>query len=109
MIWIAPGHAKDHDRRWPHRLLGRSSIRCWRAGGAADTIPIRRERHAGDAVEEGRAMRARRMLVMSVAVAGWLAAAQAEPLVPNEAAKHVGETATVCGLVAGAKFAAQVR
>jgi DNA/RNA endonuclease YhcR with UshA esterase domain len=49
------------------------------------------------------------MLVMSVAVAGWLAAAQAEPLVPNEAAKHVGETATVCGLVAGAKFAAQVR
>jgi hypothetical protein len=58
---------------------------------------------------KGAAMRARRVLALSVVLAGWAAAGQAEPLAPHEAAKHAGETATVCGLVAGAKFAAQVR
>ncbi len=45
---------------------------------------------------------------MFVALAGWAAAAQG-PLAPDEAAEHAGETVTVCGLVAAAKFAAQVR
>jgi len=34
-------------------------------------------------------------------------AAHAAPLNPEEAAAHVGETATVCGLVASASYAAQ--
>ena len=36
-------------------------------------------------------------------------AARADPITPDEAAKHAGETMTVCGIVAGAKYAAQVR
>ena len=36
-------------------------------------------------------------------------AARAETLTPDDAAKHAGETATVCGIVAGAKYAAQIR
>ncbi len=42
-------------------------------------------------------------------VVGWAAAAQAEPISPDDAAKHAGEDVTVCGVVAGAKYAAQVR
>jgi hypothetical protein len=34
----------------------------------------------------------------------WAIAASAEELRPEEAAKHVGETTTVCGVVASAKF-----
>jgi DNA/RNA endonuclease YhcR with UshA esterase domain len=36
-------------------------------------------------------------------------AVHAETLTPEEATKHVGETATICGVVAGAKYAAQIR
>lgn len=54
-------------------------------------------------------MRARGVLTISIALAGWTAVARAEPLAPDQAAKHAGETATVCGVVAGAKFASQVR
>ena len=36
-------------------------------------------------------------------------AARAAALAPEEAAKHAGETATVCGVVAGAKYASQIR
>jgi hypothetical protein len=36
-------------------------------------------------------------------------AARAETLTPEQAAKHAGETVTVCGVVAGAKYAAQIR
>ena len=54
-------------------------------------------------------MRVLRALVAPAALAGWAAAAHAEPLVPEDAAKHVGETVTVCGQVVGAKYAAQVR
>jgi len=35
--------------------------------------------------------------------------ARAATLTPDDAAKHPGETATVCGIVAGAKYAAQIR
>jgi DNA/RNA endonuclease YhcR with UshA esterase domain len=54
-------------------------------------------------------MRVRRLLVMGVVLAGSVPAGQAEPLAPGQAAKHAGETVTVCGVVAAAKFAAQVR
>jgi hypothetical protein len=49
------------------------------------------------------------LLVASAALAGWAAAAQADPLTPTDAVKHPGETVTVCGQVVGAKFAAWVR
>jgi DNA/RNA endonuclease YhcR with UshA esterase domain len=54
-------------------------------------------------------MHAVRLLIAATAFAGGVAAAQADPLTPEEAAKHVGQDATVCGVVAGAKYAAQVR
>jgi hypothetical protein len=37
----------------------------------------------------------------------WPIAAYAAPLSPEEAASHVGENATVCGVVASATYAAQ--
>ena len=46
---------------------------------------------------------------MALVLAGSVPAGQAEPLAPHQAAQHAGETATVCGVVAAAKFAAQVR
>jgi hypothetical protein len=50
-----------------------------------------------------------RLLITSAALAVCGATAQADPLAPENAVKHPGETVTVCGQVAGAKFAAQVR
>ena len=48
--------------------------------------------------------------LMAVAVlTGVARVALADPLTPEDAAKHVGQEATVCGLVAGAKYAQQVR
>jgi hypothetical protein len=49
---------------------------------------------------------------LSIAVLALIAAvpaARAASLAPEEAIKHAGETATVCGVVAGAKYAANVR
>jgi hypothetical protein len=54
-------------------------------------------------------MRAFKLWVATAALAGWAAAAQADPIGPDDAAKHAGETATVCGVVAGAKYAEQIR
>jgi hypothetical protein len=45
----------------------------------------------------------------AAAMMAWTASAQAEPISPDDAAKHAGEDVTVCGIVAGAKYAAQVR
>jgi DNA/RNA endonuclease YhcR with UshA esterase domain len=39
----------------------------------------------------------------------WAFSAYAAPLSPEDTPKHVGETATVCGVVASAKFAAGSR
>jgi hypothetical protein len=50
-----------------------------------------------------------RPLIAAAGLAGWAVAAQADPLAPENAVKHQGETVTVCGQVAGAKYAAQVR
>jgi hypothetical protein len=51
-------------------------------------------------------------LRLSIAILALIVAAQAaraETIAPEEAIKHVGEDVTVCGVVAGAKYAAQVR
>src|SRR5215472_4852885 len=39
----------------------------------------------------------------------WASSAYAEPVSPEDAIRHIGESATVCGLVASAKFAANSR
>jgi hypothetical protein len=46
-------------------------------------------------------------LFISTVLFNWPIAAHAAPLNPEEAASHVGENATVCGLVASARYAAQ--
>ncbi len=48
-----------------------------------------------------------RLTLVSLALALPAIAAHADPLAPENAAKHVGEKATVCGVVASAKYAAQ--
>ena len=50
-----------------------------------------------------------RLLITSTAFVLWAVGARAATLNPEEAAKHVGEHVTVCGLVASAKYAAQAR
>jgi hypothetical protein len=52
-------------------------------------------------------MHAFRLLVTSAALAGSALAANAASISPEDAAKHVGEDATVCGLVASAKYVSQ--
>ena len=54
-------------------------------------------------------MHSLRLSMMLIALAASAFGASAETLTPVEAAKHAGETATVCGVVAGAKYAAQIR
>jgi DNA/RNA endonuclease YhcR with UshA esterase domain len=51
-------------------------------------------------------MRVTKPLLLSVVLGLWAFSTTAAPLSPEDAAGHVGETATVCGLVASAKFAA---
>jgi len=49
-------------------------------------------------------------LLAASAVAGlWAFSANAADLRPEDAAGHIGETATVCGVVASAKFEAHAR
>jgi len=50
-----------------------------------------------------------RLLITSTALVLWAVGARAATFAPEEAAKHVGETVTICGLVASAKFAGQAR
>jgi DNA/RNA endonuclease YhcR with UshA esterase domain len=51
------------------------------------------------------------LLVLTVLLAGQLITsisyAQEESITPNDAAKHIGEVQTVCGMVASSKFASQ--
>jgi hypothetical protein len=54
-------------------------------------------------------MYALRLLITSAACVLGAVGARAATLNPEEAAKHVGENVTVCGLVASAKYAAQSR
>jgi len=50
-----------------------------------------------------------RLLIATMAWALWTVGARAATFAPEEAAKHVGETVTVCGVVASAKYAGQAR
>jgi hypothetical protein len=54
----------------------------------------------------GVAMCSLRLFIFTV-LAAWPIAAHMAPLNPEEAASHVGENATVCGLVSSARYAAQ--
>lgn len=54
-------------------------------------------------------MRAWKRIVVWAAVGLWPAVAFAASLTPEEASKHVGQTATVCGTVASANYAARSR
>jgi hypothetical protein len=54
-------------------------------------------------------MNAARAVVASAIFGLWAFSTDAAPLAPGDAASHVGETATVCGVVASAKFAANSR
>ena len=50
-----------------------------------------------------------RLLAALAAVGLWAYSANAESLRPEDAVSHVGETASVCGVVASAKFEAHAR
>jgi hypothetical protein len=46
---------------------------------------------------------------VAVALLVWASSGYAEPVGPEDAVRHVGENATVCGVVASAKFASGSR
>jgi hypothetical protein len=50
-----------------------------------------------------------RLLAASAVVGLWAFSANAADLRPEDAPSHIGETATVCGVVASAKFEAHAR
>src|ERR1700742_1415041 len=96
----------------------RRSARCsgWRGGAGTVNMrePSRTPGHLsspyrGAATMLGSRLRFQpglRLLIAAAGLAGWAVAAQADPLAPENAVKHQGETVTVCGQVAGAKYAA---
>jgi DNA/RNA endonuclease YhcR with UshA esterase domain len=53
-------------------------------------------------------MRLSGCLLAPVALVVWAGAAYAASLAPDEAARHVGENATVCGVVASATYASRL-
>src|SRR6266700_1989576 len=50
-----------------------------------------------------------RLLVVSAVFGIWASSTMAAPLSPDDAAGHIGETATVCGVVASAEHEANVQ
>src|SRR5262245_18162111 len=48
-------------------------------------------------------------LLLASAVGLWASSVDAEDLRPEEAVRHIGEAATVCGVVASAQFEANVQ
>ena len=46
-----------------------------------------------------------RLFIKSIALVVWAIGAHAAPLNPKDAPKHAGESATVCGVVASARYA----
>jgi len=57
----------------------------------------------------GVAMIPRRLVAASAVLGLWAFPTAAAPLNPEDAAAHVGETATVCGVVASAKYEADAK
>ena len=54
-------------------------------------------------------MRAMAPLIALAVIAFWGSASLAAPLSPQDAAGHIGETATVCGMVASAEYEADAQ
>jgi DNA/RNA endonuclease YhcR with UshA esterase domain len=54
-------------------------------------------------------MRATRDLIIGTVIIAWAGTAYGASLAPEEAKSHVGEKATVCGLIASTKFADRSR
>ena len=54
-------------------------------------------------------MNAARLLTASAVVGLWASSAGAADLRSEDAVRHIGETATVCGVVASATFEANVQ
>src|SRR5208282_2267310 len=54
-------------------------------------------------------MRVVKLISSSMALALWAFSTSAATLTPEDATSHTGETATVCGMVASAKFASSSR
>jgi hypothetical protein len=52
----------------------------------------------------GTAMNATKVLVVSVMFGPWARASHAAPLTPADAVNHIGQNATVCGVVALTNF-----
>ena len=50
-----------------------------------------------------------RLLIASAAVVLWATSVGAADVRPEDAKRHIGESATVCGVVASAKFEANAR
>jgi hypothetical protein len=50
-----------------------------------------------------------RLLIASAVFGSWAFSAMAAPLNPEDAADHIGETATVCGVVASAEYEADAQ
>jgi DNA/RNA endonuclease YhcR with UshA esterase domain len=51
-------------------------------------------------------MKARKWALASAVLDVWVSSTSAATVSPGDAVSHIGETATVCGVVASAKFAA---
>jgi uncharacterized protein YdbL (DUF1318 family) len=54
-------------------------------------------------------MRSSRLLAVLSVVGLWASATAAASLNPEDAVGHIGETATVCGVVASAKYEAEAK
>jgi hypothetical protein len=50
-----------------------------------------------------------RLLIASAVFVSWAFSTVAAPLTPEDAVGHIGETATVCGVVASAKYEANAK
>jgi hypothetical protein len=70
-------------------------------------LRVRSNRHAPSPIFGRLAACFLSVLISSTLPIVWVAAANAATLSPEEAVKHVGENANVCGLVASASYAAQ--
>ena len=76
-------------------------VPCW----ANTRLRWMRSKSVGHPIS-GVAMCSLRLFIFTM-LAAWPIAAHTAPLNPEEAASHVGENATVCGLVSSARYAAQ--
>jgi hypothetical protein len=83
-IRLAKADSHSHHPRWPLRI-----------------------RSAGEGPPRGVAYFLSAFISSAVLIV-WVGAANAATLSPEEAAKHIGENARVCGLVASATYAANV-